>query len=114
MPSSRNVTSPNWIVLPSFTVAVAAQPGLAESTIQTKSVKKIEKSRFLDRMRSRWDASRADLLEHDSTMLNHVRRPSSCLSMISVQTLRVCREGKPVPTFPDHALPYPDVSAMPA
>src|ERR1700694_5500486 len=26
-----------------------------------------------------------------------------CLSMISAQTLRVCREGKPVPTFPDHA-----------
>src|SRR5258707_14280546 len=23
--------------------------------------------------------------------------------MISAQTLRVCREGKPVPTFPDHA-----------
>jgi hypothetical protein len=26
-----------------------------------------------------------------------------CLSMIAAQTLRVCREGKPVPTFPDHA-----------
>jgi hypothetical protein len=26
------------------------------------------------------------------------------LSMISAQTLRVCREGKPIPTFPDHAL----------
>jgi len=25
------------------------------------------------------------------------------LSMISAQTLRACREGKPVPTFPDHA-----------
>src|SRR5438046_4559921 len=25
--------------------------------------------------------------------------------MISGQTLRVCPEGKPVPTFPDHALP---------
>jgi hypothetical protein len=24
--------------------------------------------------------------------------------MISAQTLRVCREAKPVPTFPDHAL----------
>src|SRR6266481_1847683 len=24
--------------------------------------------------------------------------------MISAQTLRVCREGKPAPTFPDHAL----------
>jgi hypothetical protein len=28
---------------------------------------------------------------------------SLCLSMISAQTLCVCREGKPVPTFPDHA-----------
>src|SRR6267143_2631006 len=27
------------------------------------------------------------------------------LSMISRQTLRVCPEGKPVPTFPDDALP---------
>ena len=27
-----------------------------------------------------------------------------CLSMISGQTLRVCPEGKPVSTFPDHAL----------
>ena len=26
--------------------------------------------------------------------------------MISAQTLRVCREGKPVPTFPDHALAW--------
>jgi hypothetical protein len=26
------------------------------------------------------------------------------LSMISGQTLRVCPEGTPVPTFPDHAL----------
>jgi len=24
--------------------------------------------------------------------------------MISAQTLRVCREGKPLHTFPDHAL----------
>jgi hypothetical protein len=28
------------------------------------------------------------------------------LSMISGQTLRVCPEGKPLPTFPDHALNY--------
>src|ERR1700692_3637122 len=42
--------------------------------------------------------------ERDSTGLNHARRPFSCLSMISGQTLRVCPEGKPVPTFPDHAL----------
>jgi hypothetical protein len=27
---------------------------------------------------------------------------SFCMSMISGQTLRVCPEGKPVPTFPDH------------
>jgi hypothetical protein len=31
------------------------------------------------------------------------RFSSPCLGMISAQTLRVCREGKPVPTFPDHA-----------
>src|ERR1700736_1726883 len=30
------------------------------------------------------------------------------LSMISAQTPRVCREGNPVPTFPDHALACPD------
>src|SRR5258707_15048610 len=29
---------------------------------------------------------------------------SFCWSVISAQTLRVCREGNPVPTFPDHAL----------
>jgi DHA2 family methylenomycin A resistance protein-like MFS transporter len=29
---------------------------------------------------------------------------SSCLSMITGQTLRICPEGRPVPTFPDHAL----------
>jgi hypothetical protein len=38
-------------------------------------------------------------------MLNRIMISSPCLSMISAQTLRVCREGKPVPTFPDHALP---------
>src|ERR1700692_3507060 len=42
--------------------------------------------------------------ERDSTGLNHARRPFSCLSIISGQTLRVCPEGKPVPTFPDRAL----------
>ncbi len=36
------------------------------------------------------------------------RALSFWLSMISAQTLRVCREGKPVSTFPDHALePFP-------
>jgi hypothetical protein len=32
--------------------------------------------------------------------------------MISAQTLRVCREGKPVSTFPDHALESPNNLAM--
>src|ERR1700682_3091285 len=32
---------------------------------------------------------------------------SLCLSVISAQTLSVCREGKPVPTFPDRALGSP-------
>src|ERR1700676_3301444 len=34
-----------------------------------------------------------------------------CSSMISAQTLRVCREGKPVSTFPDHASVSPTASA---
>src|SRR6266849_430764 len=36
--------------------------------------------------------------------MNRHRALACYLSMISAQTLRVCREGKPVPTFPDHAL----------
>jgi hypothetical protein len=44
--------------------------------------------------------------------LDRVMILSLCLSMISAQTLRVCREEKPVPTphqvrgrlYPDHAL----------
>jgi hypothetical protein len=38
---------------------------------------------------------------------------SFCLSMISAQTLRVCREGKPASTFPDHSLIFPGTSALP-
>src|SRR5216684_3004228 len=41
--------------------------------------------------------------ESDSTELNQTLSLSFCLSMISGQTLRVCPEGKPVSTFPDHA-----------
>jgi hypothetical protein len=44
------------------------------------------------------------LLERDDFSSNRHPALSFCLSMISAQTLRVCREGKPVPTFPDHAL----------
>jgi hypothetical protein len=48
---------------------------------------------------------RLDLsLERDDFSSNRHPALSFCLSMISAQTLRVCREGKPVPTFPDHAL----------
>src|SRR5260370_32399959 len=43
-------------------------------------------------------------LERDDFSSNRHPALSFCLSMISAQTLRVCREGKPVPTFPDHAL----------
>src|SRR6266700_6004632 len=43
-------------------------------------------------------------LDHDPIRLNRIMISSFCWSMISAQTLRVCREGKPVPTFPDHAL----------
>jgi hypothetical protein len=40
----------------------------------------------------------------DAFWLNRHRALSFCLSMISAQMLRICREGKPVTTFPDHAL----------
>src|SRR5262245_36673473 len=36
--------------------------------------------------------------------MNYHRALACCLRMISAQTLRVCREGKPLHTFPDHAL----------
>src|SRR5882724_5670720 len=42
--------------------------------------------------------------DHDPIRLNRIMISSLCLSMISGQTLGVCPEGKPVPTFPDHAL----------
>jgi hypothetical protein len=42
-------------------------------------------------------------LERDDFSSNRHPALSFCLSMISAQTLRVCRVGKPVPTFPDHA-----------
>jgi hypothetical protein len=35
--------------------------------------------------------------------LNRIMISSLCFSMTSGQTLRVCPEGKPVPTFPGHA-----------
>src|SRR5258708_36979669 len=38
---------------------------------------------------------------------------ASCLNMISAQTLRVCRGGKPVPTFPDHALASLEIRLAP-
>src|SRR5216684_5381061 len=44
-------------------------------------------------------------LERDDFSSNRHPALSFCLSMISGQTLCVCPEGKPVPTFPDHALP---------
>src|SRR6266478_10248496 len=44
------------------------------------------------------------MLDHDPIRLNRIMISSFCWSMISGQTLRVCPEGKPVPTFPDHAL----------
>src|SRR3981189_786117 len=36
--------------------------------------------------------------------LDRIMISSLCLSMISGQTLRVCPEGKPGSTFPDHAV----------
>jgi hypothetical protein len=46
---------------------------------------------------------RVALERDDFSSIRHLAL-SFCLSMISGQTLRVCPEGKPVPTFPDHAL----------
>src|SRR5713101_8664078 len=46
----------------------------------------------------------SEILERDPAL-------SFCLSMISGQTLRVCPEGKPVPTFPDHALLFETIPA---
>src|SRR6266849_7277404 len=54
-------------------------------------------------------------LERDDFSSNRHPALCFCLSMISGQTLRVCPEGKPVPTphqvrgrlFPDHALEKP-------
>jgi hypothetical protein len=42
-------------------------------------------------------------IERDDSKKSHPAL-SFDLSMISGQTLRVSPEGKPVPTFPDHAL----------
>ena len=51
-----------------------------------------------------WGRLRAPL-DHDAIKWNRIMISSLCLSMISAQTrFRVCREGKPVSTFPDHAL----------
>src|SRR3977135_3099759 len=44
--------------------------------------------------------------ERDDFSSNRHPALSFCLSMISAQTPSVCREGKPVPTFPDHALNF--------
>jgi hypothetical protein len=46
-------------------------------------------------------------MERDDLSSTHHPALSFCLSMISAQTLRVCREGNSVSTFPDHALVRP-------
>src|SRR6266581_8523313 len=60
----------------------------------------------------RGHASLENTLARDDFSSNRHSALSFCLSMISGQTLRVCPEGKPVPThrvvarghaFPDHA-----------
>src|ERR1700730_11722379 len=53
-------------------------------------------------------------LDHNPIKLNRITISSLCLSIISAQTLRVCREGKSGPpsgqaqghAFPDHALTH--------
>ena len=49
---------------------------------------------------------RLALLERDDLSSNRHPALSFCLSMISAQTLRVCREGKPVSTFPDFSVRF--------
>jgi hypothetical protein len=47
--------------------------------------------------------------------MNRHRALAHCLSMISAQTLRVCREEKPLHAFPDHAVAdMPEERAMSA
>src|SRR6266403_4630415 len=57
--------------------------------------------------------------KRDEASSNRHPVPCFCSSMISAQTLRVCREGKPVPThrvvarghvFPDYALMHTHLS----
>ena len=48
--------------------------------------------------------SKRERLERDDFSSNRHPALSFCLSTISGQTLRVCPEGKPAPTFPDRAL----------
>src|SRR5690348_15796952 len=56
-------------------------------------------------LRRAWRRTSAiSTLDHDPIRRSRIMISSLCLSMISAQTLRVCREGKPVSTFPDHAL----------
>jgi len=76
------------------------------------------KQRLLERVQQEAGlrgANQSAALERDDFSSNRHPALSFCLSMISAQTLRVCREGKPVPThrvvarghaFPDHALAF--------
>jgi hypothetical protein len=63
---------------------------------------------FLDFLAVDWPSAsferqQSSTLERDDFSSNRHPALSFCLRMISAQTLGVCREGKPVPTFPDHA-----------
>src|SRR5882672_6927619 len=53
---------------------------------------------FFDHLRASVAGERRPL-ERDDFSSNRHPALSFCLSMISAQTLRVCREGKPVPTL---------------
>jgi hypothetical protein len=52
----------------------------------------------------RVDASTILILKRDGFRMDRHRALALRLGMISAQTLRVCREGRPLHTFPDHAL----------
>ncbi len=58
----------------------------------------------------RLSARKRGALERDEIRMNRHRALDSCLRMISAQTLRVCREGKPLYAFPDHAPRSPAMS----
>jgi hypothetical protein len=84
------------------------EPGIIDSLLRGRDtwslgVLDLLRLRFEATLRMMIDAVDASFcLERDDLSSNRHPALAFCLSMISAQTLRVCREGKPVSTFPDH------------